>query len=99
MSVDLASDIAFQDPDDLALGAPLLHSALEIGFRVWVVGDAYHDDAPQRAVGLAVAAAVETMACHLARGCLDGRHAAEMGPGRLRAQPFGVVAGSDEQGG
>ena len=39
MSVDLAGDIALQDADDLALGAPLLHSALEIGLRVWVVGE------------------------------------------------------------
>src|SRR5664280_3329171 len=99
MPVDLAGDVALQDADDLALGASLLHSALEGGLRVWVVGDPHHDDAPQRAVGLAVAAAVETMACHLARGCLDRRHAAEMSPGRLRAQPLGVVAGSDEQGG
>src|ERR1039458_7583731 len=99
MSVDLAGDVALQDPDDFTLGAPLLHSALEIGLRVRVVGDADHDDAPQRAVGLAVAATVESMACHLARGCLDRRHAAEMGPGRLRAQSLGIVAGSDEEGG
>lgn len=99
MSIDLAGDVALQDADDFALGAPLLHSALEIGFRVRVVGDPHHDDAPQCAVGLAVTATVETMSCDPARGRLDGRHAAEMGPGRLRPQPIGVVAGSDEQGG
>ena len=54
---------------------------------------------PEGAVGLAVAAAVEPPAGDLARRRLDGRDAAQVRPRRFRAQPLGVVAGGDEQGG
>src|SRR5450631_317111 len=48
-------------------------------------------------VGLAVAARVEPAADGLARGCRDGGGAAQVRPGGLGAQPFGMITGGDEQ--
>ena len=58
IAIDLAGDVALQDTDDLVCGPALLHPALEVGPGPLVVRDAHHDDAPPRAVGLAVAALV-----------------------------------------
>jgi hypothetical protein len=41
-----------------ALGLSLFHSALEVELGLGVVRDADRDDAPQRAVGLAIATIV-----------------------------------------
>src|SRR5580692_4830312 len=54
VAIDLAGDIALQDADDLVLGHSLLQPALEIDLGPRVVGDADNDDAPKRAVGLAI---------------------------------------------
>jgi hypothetical protein len=48
-------------------------------------------------VGLAVAAGVEPVADGLARRCRDGGGGAQVRPGGLAAQPFGMVARRDEQ--
>jgi len=52
---------------------------------------------PEGAVGLAVAAAVEPPARDLPRRRLHRRRAAEVRPRRFGAEPFGVVAGRDQQ--
>ena len=84
VAIDLAGDVALQDPDDVPLGPSFLHSALEVGGGLGIVSDADHDDAPQRAVGLAVPTFVVTeMAGALARVGRDRRHTAEVGPGRF----------------
>ena len=57
-----------------------------------------HDDR-QGGVGSPVTAAIETVALGFAGGCLDGADAAERGEGCFAAEPFGVVAGGDDQGG
>ena len=57
------------------------------------------DDGPEGPVGLAVTASVESMAGDLARGGLERRDPAQVGPGGLRSQAFGIVAGGHEQGG
>src|SRR5512132_658155 len=58
-AVDLAGHVAFQAADDLALGQSLGGAAGEVGLGPRVVVHADQDDAPQRVVGLAVAAAIE----------------------------------------
>ena len=54
-------------------------------------------DAPQGAVCLPVAAAVQAVPVGAARGNRDGRGAAQAGEGAFGAQPGGVVSGGDEQ--
>ena len=83
-AVDLAGDVALQDADDLMLGLSFFDATLEVELCLGVMGDAHHDDAPQRAVGLAVSAIVSLdPAARLAGPLWDGRHAAQVGPGRF----------------
>ena len=56
-AIDLAGDVALQDADDFVLD-PALLDALEVELGLGVVCDANHDDAPQRAVGPAIATVV-----------------------------------------
>jgi len=63
-------------------------STLHVGTDARVDGEAGHDDAPQGLVGVAVAATVETVACELARGGLDGGEATEIGPRWLPSGGF-----------
>jgi hypothetical protein len=58
-AVDLAGHVAFQAADDLALGQSLGGAAGDVGLGPRVVVHADQDDAPQRVVGLAVAAPIE----------------------------------------
>ena len=81
MSIDLAGDVALQYADDFGLGAPFLDPTLEVGRGLGVMGNADHGDAPQRAVGLTITAAIESMTRYLPRRRLQRRHAAQMGPG------------------
>src|SRR5579859_4121307 len=97
MSVDLAGDVTLEHAHDLELGTTFFGAPLDIGARRKVANHPGHDDAPQGAVGLAVATAVESMTGDLARRRLDGRHAAQVRPGRLRTQPAWVVARGDQQ--
>ncbi len=64
---DLAGDVALEDADDLGFGSAFLEAAGDIGAGAGVGAHAGDDDDPEGAVGLAVAAAVEPLACHLAR--------------------------------
>lgn len=59
--IHLAGDIALEKADDVWLGASLLHFAFEVDRGVRVMGDADHDDAPERAVGVAIAPTVESV--------------------------------------
>ena len=64
-----------------------------------IVGDAHHGDAPERAVGLAVPTVVPAqMTGVLARVGRNRGDTAEMGPGGLRVEAFGVVAGRNQEG-
>ena len=56
-----------------------------------------HRDRVERVVGLAIAAAVESMAGRPAAGGLDGRGAAERGESAFAAQSLGVIASKREQ--
>jgi hypothetical protein len=54
-------------------------------------------DPPQGVIGLAVAAGIEPVPGHLARGGRDRRGGAQVRPGGFGRQPAGVVPGGDEQ--
>jgi len=97
--IDLAGDVTLEDSDDFGFGATLLQSALHIGLGARIRAQAGDHHPPERGVGLAIPAAIKPHAGHLARGGLDGSHAAEMGPGGLRADPPGIVADGHEQRG
>ena len=101
VAIDLAGDVALQDADDLVGGLAFLDPALEVELCLGIVGDAHHDDAPQRVVGLAVPTVVRLdPAAALARALGDGRHTAEVGPRPFRAETFrGYTAGRQNQGG
>ena len=81
MAVDLAGDVALEDADDLALGATLFHSALHVGLGLGIRRQPGDHDGPQGAVGLSIPAAVEPVAGDLARGSLERRDPAQVGPG------------------
>src|SRR5436189_4489315 len=57
--VDLAGDVAFEDPDDLGLGSAFFEPAGHVSLGARIGSQAGEHDAPQGRVGLAVAAAVE----------------------------------------
>ena len=98
VAIDLAGDVALQDPDDVPLGASLLHPSLEVGGGLGVVGDAHHGDAPQRAVGLAVPAVVPARwPAFFPESAGTGDDAAQVGPGGLGVEPLGVVAGGHQE--
>src|SRR6266540_5482682 len=94
--VGLARDVALETADDLGLGLAFGCSALGVGARAGAVAQADGDQV-QRAVGVAVAAVVETVAGGLARGRRDRTGAAERGERALTAQALDVLPGADEQ--
>src|SRR5215207_5569067 len=95
--VGLARDVALEAADDLGLGLAFGCSALGVGARAGAVARAADGDQVQRAVGVAVAAVVETVAGGLARGRRDRTGAAERGERALTAQALDVLPGADEQ--
>jgi hypothetical protein len=95
--VGLARDVALETADDLGLGLAFGCSALGVGARAGAVAQAADGDQVQRAVGVAVAAVVETVAGGLARGRRDRTGAAQRGERALTAQALDVLPGADEQ--
>lgn len=95
--VDLTRDVALQASDGLHLGVPLGHLLGDIFLGALVGPEPPYGDDVDRGVRLPVAAAVEPVPiCHSRRDG-NGRDAAEHGEGRLRPEPFGVVADRDHQ--
>src|SRR5665213_1982641 len=90
--VDLAGYVSFEAAQDLAVcfsfGAATV--GVGLGFGVGVEPD--HGDAPQGAVGLAVATSVQAMSNGLPGGSFDRGGAAERGESGLAAHALGVVA-------
>jgi hypothetical protein len=86
LSGDVALQAAFDVTDRLALG----HAALHVGLGLGVLAHADQHDGVQRAVELPVAATVQPVADHGARGGLDRGDTAEFGEGRLGADPATV---------
>src|SRR5947209_7798416 len=58
---ELTCDVALQTAHDLGLGQSLRSPPFDVGPGRSVTAHAHQDDGPQRRVGLAVPAAVETM--------------------------------------
>ena len=97
MVVDLAGDVALETAHDVELGQPLFGPPLDIGSGRWVAAHPDQGNAPQGVVGLAVTAAVESVAVGAARGRRDRGGAAKMGEGGLAAEPMGIVTGGHQQ--
>ena len=64
--VDLAGDVALEAAHDLALTLAFAGAACGVGLSALAVAQSADSDEVQRAVGLAVPAGVEAMACDLA---------------------------------
>lgn len=95
--VDVACDVALEASHGFSACLAFADSAVDVGARGGVPPESNEDDPPQRHVRVAVAAAVEAVALLLARRCVQWRDAAQRGERCFGMQPFGVVAGRDQQ--
>ncbi len=94
---DLAGDVALEATHDL-LGAESFGAAAgDVDAGAFVAAHADERDAPERVVGLTVAATVEAMPTHPAGGGFEGRDAAELRERCFVAEPVRVVASGDQQ--
>jgi hypothetical protein len=96
-SEDFAGDGAFEQSQDLFLGAAFGPLALDVAASLCVVGHAYQGNSVQCAVGCAVTAARKSMAGGLARGRWNGGRLTQRSEGGLVAEPVRVGAGGDQQ--
>src|SRR4051812_34224625 len=94
-----AGEVALEAALDLAWGFALGEAPRGVGAGGGVVLEAGERDGMQRAVELAVAGAVESVADRLARGGGDGCRAGEHGKRAVVAQPAVVRPGAVELGG
>jgi hypothetical protein len=85
--------------DDLVFRLPFNEAPCHVVAGGLVAAQAYHEDDVQGAVGVAVAAAVESASDGFAAGGFQRADPAEFGEGRLAADPVGVVADRGHQGG
>jgi len=92
-----AGDVALEAAHDLGLGLAFGGAAGDVVLGGLMAAHADQGDAPQGAVGLAVAAAVQPVPVGAAGG--DGYRggSAEPGEGGFRAQPVRVVPGGDQE--
>ena len=90
-AVDLAGDVAFEAALGFSGGFAFGGSFGDVGLGVWAVAAAGDGDGVQRAVELAVAAAVEAVAGVLPRGRFEWGDAGEAGEGCFVAAAAGVV--------
>src|SRR3974377_943866 len=97
MGEELASDVALEAADGFGLGFAFVAAASEVRAGVGVVGEAGDDDAPQGAVGLAVAGPAEAMSLLLAAGCVQGCGATQTRESPLVAEAVRVLARGDEE--
>jgi len=97
VGVELAGDVALQDAHDLADGLSFRDAARIVFAGAFIVAHAGEHDVPERVVGLAVAAGVESVPCGFAGRRWDGRDAAEMRERGFAGEPVGIVAGGDQQ--
>jgi len=98
VGIGFAADVALEATQDLGLGQALGGAAGDVVLGGLVAVQADQGNAPQGAVGVAVAAAVQPVtAAGAAGGGRERRDAAEPGEGSFGAQPGGVVPGGDQQ--
>ena len=92
LAVDLARDVPFQAADDLFLRQSFFAAPVSVGAGSRAGSQPDDHDPPQRAVGLAVAAAVEPVpAGGLAGRGRDRGGTAQMRPRAFTAQPPGMM--------
>ena len=77
--VDLAGDVALEAADGFFLGASLCESTVDVGAGAFIADHAGDDDVSERGVGVAVAAAVESVSFLFAAGGVDRGDPAEVG--------------------
>ena len=94
---DFAGDVAFEAAHDFGFGFAFGDASGDVGTGGLVVFHADDDDAVQCGVGLAVSAAVESVALGFAAGGRDGASTAEFGEGGLVAQALGVLTKGEQQ--
>jgi hypothetical protein len=92
-------EVALEAADGFAFGLALCEAAGDIRAGGRVVGHAHDRHGVQRTVGLAVAAGVEPVTELLAGRGVQRRDPAQVREGPFAVQPFGVVAGGDQQRG
>src|SRR4051812_39562439 len=97
MLVDLAGDVALEDAGDLSDGLALSQPSGDVVASWLVVQHAGDDDSVQRAVGLSVAATVQSMPDGLSRRRRDGGYPAQVCPRCFATEPLRVVAGCDQK--
>ena len=95
--VDLAGDVALEAADGFFLGAALGDAAGDVGAGAFVADHAGEHDAPQRRVGLSVAAAVEAVSFVFAAAGIDRSDTAQVRERRFGSESLRVVAGGDQQ--
>src|SRR5437667_8443643 len=95
--VDFADEVALEAAHDLLLGEALFGASFDVGLGGRVVAHPAQGDGVEGAVGLSVAAAVESVAVGAAGAGRQGRGAAQVGQGGFGAQPVGVVSGGGQQ--
>ena len=97
MFEDFPGGVAFEDAGDLAHGFALCEAASHVVAGGLVVFHAGEDDVVERRVGLAVPAPVEPMPGGFARRGGYRGDPTQVSEGGFGADPFGVVAGGDQQ--
>src|SRR5215216_1938180 len=95
--VGLASDVALEAADDLAFGLALGGAALGVAAGAVAVAQAADGDHVQGAVGVAVTAVVEAVACRAPGGRWDRAGTAERRERGIAAEALDVLAGGDQQ--
>jgi hypothetical protein len=89
--------VAFEAADDLSLALALRGAPCDVFLRATISAHPSQADHVQRAVGLSVATAVETVPDDLAGRGFDGSDPAEAGEGSLAPQPLWVVPGHNQE--
>jgi hypothetical protein len=95
VAVDLAGDVTLQAADDLRLGLSFGRTARHR--RGWVRAQPGEHDPPQGMAALAATAEAVPVAGEIPGGRGDRGDAAQVRPGRLAAEPPGMIPGRDEQ--
>src|ERR687885_850476 len=96
--VDLPGYVSLEAADGFAAGFAFGDAPGEVVAGAGVAAQSADGDAVERAIGLAVAAAVQPATVGFAGGGFQGVDPAQGGEGGLAVQSVGVVPGGDEQG-
>jgi hypothetical protein len=95
--VDLAGYVALETSDDVGLGQAFLGPPFHIGAGAGVVAEPAENDHVEGPVGVAVAAAVESVSVGAAAAGGDRCGTTQVGEGGLGPDPVRVVAGAREE--